>query len=119
MLPELDWPPNAGHTASKIAGWQVPDHRVYRLVTETGGGGGAGGVGSQVAVGPHGLQPRVPAGAFKKYRSLWQPDWGRRRRRSRSCIQVRVWHQARPVRPGDPEGGAGGDGDTRNTGSGV
>lgn len=28
-----------------------------------------------------------PKGVFKKYRSLWQPDWGRQRKRSKSYIQ--------------------------------
>lgn len=32
----------------------------------------------------------LSTGAFKKYRSLWQPDWGRQRRRSGSYIQVRI-----------------------------
>lgn len=39
-------------------------------------------------------RPGLSAGAFKKYKSLWQPDWGRQRKRSRSYIQVCMWHMA-------------------------
>lgn len=50
--------------------------------------------------------PGLSTGAFKKYKSLWQPDWGRQRKRSRSYIQVCMWHMALaltqhpgPIRP--------------------
>lgn len=39
-------------------------------------------------------RPGLSTGAFKKYKSLWQPDWGRQRKRSRSYIQVCMWHTA-------------------------
>lgn len=70
------------------------------------------GTGSQEGLVP---SPGVFIGAFKKYRSLWQPDWGKPRRRSRSYIQVCMWHVSpahtapRPVSPGGPVGGGGGN----------
>lgn len=64
---------------------------------------------------PEGLvhTPGVFTGAFRKYRSLWQPDWGKPRRRSRSYTQVRIRHVSpartspQPVSPGGPVGRGG------------
>lgn len=69
--------------------------------------------------------PGLFTGAFRKYRpSLWQPDWGKPRRRSRSYIQVCIWHMSPALvqRPSQSDQEAQGEWEgaaTLNTGSGV
>lgn len=90
----------------------------------TGNGWGSGKASSHWCERNWREQAGLSAGAFKKYKSLWQPDWGRQRKRSRSYIQVCMWHVALALTQHQhlgrvrPEGGRG-DTDTMNTGLGV